>query len=148
MTSKPAFKIIATILTTAILGYIGYLLKNSIDSGVLFLDNEESNVIQALALFGPFVLSIIVGWIRQRKIWILSLLTIVASTGIGVILGENNIERQVPLFIACIILPYLFCLFAILKEKGPDRPYTTEHKDPVTDMTGDEVGVDITWMAD
>ncbi len=125
-TSKPApkatstvgFKLIAILITTAVFGYLGYLLKGSIDSGIFFLDNDNASLIQTLIIVIPLVLSIILGWIRRRKIWIPSLLTILACTGINTILGDATTPKHIPLYVACLILPYLFDLFAILKEKN------------------------------
>lgn len=116
-TSTVGFKLISVLITTAVFGYLGYLLNNSINRGVLFLNNNDSSLIQTLVIAGPFVVSIILGWIRRRKIWIPSLLTILACTGINSMLGDTITENHISLFKACLILPYLFCLFAILKEK-------------------------------
>ena len=125
-TSKPApkatstvgFKLIATLITTAIFGYLAYMLKDSIDSGVFFLDNNKASLVQALVILAPFVVSIILGLIRRRKIWIPSLLTILACTGINSVIGDATTQNHIPLYVACLILPYLCCLFAILKEKN------------------------------
>ena len=148
MTSKTGFKVIAVVLTTAIFGYLGYILWNSIVSGKLFLNNDDSFTTEAIIIFVPFVASIIWGWIRHRAIWIGSLLCMMGCAGINKILGENTTPKHIPLFVVSIAIPYLLCLFAILKEEGPEPPDSTDRRDPVCDMTGEEDGVDITWMAD
>ncbi len=116
-TSTVAFKLIATLITTGVFGYLGYLLKDCIDSGVFFLDNNDALLIQGLVILAPFVFSIILGSIRRRKIWIPSLLTILVCTGINAVIGDTTTQDHIPLYLACLILPYLYNLFAILKEK-------------------------------
>ena len=114
ITRKIKFKVIATILVTGILGYLGYLLYDGAKNGELYADGSSSAIIQLAVILGPLALSIILGWIYHIKIWIGSLLTVLACTGINSILGENITPKHVPLFAACLIIPYILCLVVII----------------------------------
>lgn len=124
-TSKTGFKIVSALVTTAIFGFIAYLLLMYAEyllaaalgaTSSLPIINDAF-VIESIIVFVPIVLAILWSIIRRRKIWIGALLTMFACTVINGMIGEDTTPSHIPLFIAMVTVPYLLCLFAILKEK-------------------------------
>ncbi len=124
-TSKVGFKLISVLLTTAVFGFIGYLLLGYaeyllaaaiVDTATLPIF-DDAFLIEAILVMGPFLLTVIWSIIRRRKIWVGALLTMIACTVINGMIGEDTTPAHIPLFIASAAIPYLLCLAAILKDK-------------------------------
>ena len=124
-TSAPVFKLISALITTAIFGFFGYLIYGYAEYLLtVFAGGEASlpvfssaTLIEAILIIAPFVISIVWSIIRRRKIWIGSLITIIACTIINSTIGDDTTPSHIPLYIAVVAVPYLLCLIAILKEK-------------------------------
>ncbi len=140
MIGRRIFTAIAFIITTGIFVGLGLYLKNSVESGLLFLENNDSLLAESIILFSPFILTIILGWIKHIKIWIGSLLTILACTGVNAVLGEATTPRHVPLFIVCLAIPYVLCLVAVFHDSGfysvPKRSSGYTSSSSSSDYTG------------
>ncbi|MBQ8868641.1 MAG: hypothetical protein IJ027_02860 [Oscillospiraceae bacterium] len=125
-TSKLGFKIVSVLFTTAVFGFIGYLLlmyaeyllASTIVSNPPLPIFDDAFLIESIIVFGPFLLSILWSIIRRRKIWIGALLTMIACAAINGMIGEDTTVSHIPLFIVSVAVPYLICIFAILKEKN------------------------------
>ncbi len=120
-----SFRWISALITTVIFGFLGYLLfdysnyLSALETGApasLAVIND-AYLLEAIIIFAPFVLSVVWSVIQRRKIWIVSLLTILACTGVNSMIGEDTTPAHIPLFIAVIVIPYIPCLYAILKGK-------------------------------
>lgn len=119
------FKLISAIFTTAIFAFLGYLtLKYSEYLLALMVGGNatlpfisDPYTLEAVVILVPFVLTILWSIIRRRKIWIGSLLAIIACVGVNSVLGEETTPKHIPLFFAIIVISYLLCLIAILKGK-------------------------------
>ena len=117
MTKSIPFKIMAAILNTAAFGYLGWMLFDAVSTGNLFLNNDESYTLEGIIILAPFALTILWSLIRRRKTWLAGLLTILVCTMANAFIGEDTTPSHVPLFVACVAVPYLFCMLAILLEK-------------------------------
>ncbi len=123
--SRVGLKLVGTLITTAIFGFIAYVLLGYSEFllASTLVENpplpllKDAFLTEAVIVFGPFVLSILWSIIRRRKIWIGALLTMIACTAINGAIGEDTTLSHIPLFIVSVAVPYLLCLVAILKEK-------------------------------
>lgn len=119
------FKLISAIFTTAVFAFLGYLtlkyaeylLALAVGASVTLPVIRDPYTLEAVVILVPFALTILWSIIRRRKIWIGSLLTIIACVGVNSVLGEETTPNHIPLFFAIIAISYLLCLFAILKGK-------------------------------
>lgn len=124
-TSKAAFKWIAALLTTAIFAFLGYLvweytkyfLVTAVHGNATVPVFSDAMILEAVLILAPFVLSVLWSIIRHRKIWVGSLITIIACVVVNGALGEDTTLSHMPLYFVCVAVPYLLCLIAILKEK-------------------------------
>ena len=124
-TSKIGFKVVAAIITTAIFAFIGYLLLGYSEFLLAskIVENpplpifKDAFLIEAIIVFGPFILSIIWSIIRRRKIWIGALIVMILCTIVNSTIGEVTTPAHIPLFIVSAAVPFVLCLFAIFKEK-------------------------------
>ena len=129
MTKKPLFKVIATLITSALFGYLIYMLIDSVKTGLFFIpENTKEVVITAVALTcGPIVLSIIWSIIRRRYLWLLSILNLFVCGIIGSGMGEETTMAHAYVYGAMVLVPYLLCLVMILKEKKEYKPSTSSY---------------------
>lgn len=129
MTKKPLFKVIATLITSALFGYLIYMLIDSVKTGLFFVsENTKEVVITAISLMcGPIVLSIIWSIIRKRYLWLLSILNLFVCGIIGSGMGEETTMAHAYVYGAMVLVPYLLCLIMILKEKKEYKPSTSSY---------------------
>ena len=129
MTKKPLFKVIATLITSALFGYLIYMLIDSVKTGLFFVsENTKEVVITAISLMcGPIVLSIIWSIIKKRYLWLLAILNLFVCAFIGSAFGEEPTMSHAYVYGAMVVVPYLLCLVMILKEKKEYKPSASSY---------------------
>lgn len=131
MTSKPIFKAISAIITTILFGSLMFMLVNSVTTGSFFDDSSKKNTILATVLMiAPIVITIIWSIIRRRYYWALSIVNLFVCAIIGAAMGEKTNTGHAYVYALFIIIPYIFCLKMILKEKEISKP------EPYPDSSG------------
>ena len=123
---KAVGKLIGALITTAIfaflgyllLGYSEYLLASAVVENAPLPIVSDPYTLEMIIVLAPFVMTIILSIIRHRKIWIGSLLILIACVMVSEMLGGETTPSHIPLFIASVAIPYILCLVAILKEKS------------------------------
>lgn len=122
MTSKPVFKVIASLITTALFGYLMYMLADAVITGLFFQDTTETTILGVIVAIAPVILTIVWSIIRKRVLWLLSIVNLIVSAVIGAAMGEEITYNHAFAFGLMIFVPYILCLIMILKEKTVDNP--------------------------
>ncbi len=118
MTSKPIFKAIASVITTILFGILMYIFVDAVKTGLFFDDDSpKSTIFAVVIMLVPIVITIIWSIIRRRYYWALSFVNLFVCAIIGSAFGEETKIEHAYVYALFIIIPYIFCLKMILKEK-------------------------------
>ena len=124
---------IAFVLTTAVCGYLGYLLYDAIQTEFLYLNNDDSYALEAALVCVPLALTILWSIVYHRYTWIGGVLCVLACTIFNSSIGDITSPDHIPLFVASVAVPYLLCAFGILHD--PDRSVPVKTKTATTTST-------------
>ena len=125
MADSKWFRAIAFILTTAAFGYLGWLLYDAIQTGFLFLNNDDSYTLEGVLIMVPLALTILWSIIYHRYIWIGGVACVVLCAFINSGIGDVTSPEHIPLFVASVAVPYLLCSFGILHDPYRSVPSST-----------------------
>lgn len=116
MADSKWFRAIAFLLTTAVFGYLGYLLYDAVQSGFLFLNNDDSYILEGVLIMVPLGFTILWSIVYHRYIWIGGVLCVLICALVNSGIGDVTSSEHVPLFGVSVAVPYLLCAFGILHD--------------------------------
>lgn len=116
MADSKWFRAVAFILTTAVCGFLGYLLYDAIQTGSLFLNNDESYALEGFCIMIPLGLTVLWSAVYHRYIWIGGVACFLICGFVNSGIGDVTSPEHIPIFVASIAVPYLLCAFGILHD--------------------------------